>query len=71
MVKEPKMMWTRKKKPTAQRLVTKGNWILGWSSEKELAMWVSIASPLIRLSDAASQATGQAGRAHEEAEATE
>jgi hypothetical protein len=39
------MMWTRKKKPTAQRLVMNGNWMLGWSSEKELAMWVSIALP--------------------------
>src|SRR5207248_7359898 len=65
------MMWTRKKKPTAQRLVMKGNWILGWSSEKELAMWVSIGSPLVRLGNATPEATGQAGRAHEEAEATE
>ena len=29
MVKEPKTMWTRKKMPTAQRLVMKGNWIPG------------------------------------------
>ena len=29
MVKEPKMMWIRKKMPTAQRLVMNGNWMLG------------------------------------------
>ena len=38
MVKEPKMMWARKKKPTAHRLVMKGSWTPGWSMENDVAM---------------------------------
>jgi hypothetical protein len=72
MVNDPKMMWTRKKMPTAQRLVMKGSWIPDWGIENELARTLAVVTERsVRLENAPPQSTGEAGGTHEEAETTE